>query len=369
MSGDMSWQKALGLGVLLVIAGGCDKKGDAGKDRGAAPPPVESTKPGACGGGGGTVTDKVSAGFFPRVAGDYCLDPNGEARAYGENASGTVDKVCTELFDGECEVYKGFGLRRVVTLRYVDGKGSPGAVNVNLTHFATKEGAFGFFTKRVVADGDPVEVAPEALEAGGAGALGTGIAYVWRGEFVAELSYTNELESPDELKATSAKVVPPIAKEMGSKLPGETTPLPPVALLPEQGRVRLGVAFESRDALGVAGTGPAAFGYYKEGDKRWRVLALVRGDDAAAKDVLKTFGRLGGAKELKAPPLDGISFAQQDDEASPKVSWVVARKGNAVLGVGDEANVLSSGQSAEEAAKVRLTDAEKLERLKALLGG
>src|SRR5690606_30725455 len=152
---------------------------DADTDRGAAPPPIASTQPGACSGGGGTVTDKVSAGFFPRTSGAYCVDPNGEVRAYGESASGTLDEVCTQLFDGECEVYKGFGLKRVVTLRYVDGKGSPASINVNLSRFADREGAYGFFTKRVVGDSDPVEATTQKLEAGGAGALGSGIAYVW----------------------------------------------------------------------------------------------------------------------------------------------------------------------------------------------
>ncbi len=363
----MLWQRALGLGALLALAGGCDKKDDLAKERGAAPPPIASSKPGTCAQGGGTLTDKVSQGFFPRVAGDYCVDPNGETRAYGENASGTVDKVCTELFDGECEVYKGFGLKRVVTLRYVDGKGSPGAVNVNLSHFASREGAYGFFTKRVIADGDPVEVAPEALEAGGAGALGTGIAYVWRGEYVAELSYTNEIESPDELKATSARVLPPIAKEMGQKLPGDDAPLPPVAALPKEHQARLGVMYDSKDALGVAGVGPGAFGFYKEGDKRWRVLSLARADEASAKDVLKTLGKLDGAKELKGVTFEGVSFVRQEDEASPRVNWVVARKGSALLGVGDEEHVLTASQSAEEAQKVRLDDAAKLKRLEALL--
>ncbi|MET0793682.1 MAG: DUF6599 family protein, partial [Polyangiaceae bacterium] len=141
---------AVALLALLGSASSCNK--DKPVERGAPPPPIASSKPGACASGGGTVKDAASAAFFPRVAADYCLDPNGEARAFGENAPNSLDAVCTELFDGECEVYKSFGLRRVVTLRYIDGKGSPGAVNVNLSRFATPEGAYGFFTKRVVAD-------------------------------------------------------------------------------------------------------------------------------------------------------------------------------------------------------------------------
>src|SRR6187200_27451 len=85
--------------LVAVVAAGCDKKDDLRDEQGAAPPPIASSRPGLCAGGGGKVTDSVSAGYFPRSVGDYCIDPNAEIRAYGENAPGTVDKVCTELFD------------------------------------------------------------------------------------------------------------------------------------------------------------------------------------------------------------------------------------------------------------------------------
>src|SRR4030095_10877604 len=125
------------LPALLMIAAcfaGCkkqDKQND--EERGVAPPPIAASKPGACSGGGGTPTDNVSAAFFPRTVEDYCIDPHGDMRAYGQNAAGTLGDVCTQLFDGECEVYKSYGLERVVTLRYIDGKGSPGTVNINLS--------------------------------------------------------------------------------------------------------------------------------------------------------------------------------------------------------------------------------------------
>jgi len=154
-------------------------------------------------------------------------------------------------------VYKSFGLRRVVTLRYIDGKGSPGAVNVNLSRFASVEGAYGFFTKRVVADADPAETVPAALDAGGEGALGSGIAYVWRADMVAELSYTNELEPPDQLKASAGRVLPPIAKAIGDAMPGDKQRPLAVALLPSENRLPMGVSYATKDVLGIAGTGPA----------------------------------------------------------------------------------------------------------------
>lgn len=359
-------QRLLPLALLPVAALGCDKK-EADGERGSAPPPVASTKPGACAGGGGTVSDSTSAPFFPRVAGGYCVDPNGEVRAYGEGASGTLDEVCTQLFDGECEVYKGFGLERVVTMRYVDGKGSPATVNVNLSRFKDKEGAYGFFTKRVVGDSDPTEATTQKLEAGAAGSLGSGIAYVWRGEHVAELSYANELESPDQLKQSSQAVLPTLAKEIGEKLPGDKNAPQAVQALPEASRVPLGVSYESKDVLGISGVGPGALGFYKDGDKRWRVFAIVRADEEAAKDVMKTLKKVDGAKTIKGVAFEPMSFARTE-EGGPRVEWVVARKGQSVFGVGDEELVLSADQSAEAAKKLRLEEAQKIEKLGALVG-
>jgi len=355
--------------LLSLALTQCDKKTPPEAERGAAPPPIQSSQPGACSGGGGSVKDSASAPFFPRVAGDYCVDPNGDVRAYGENAPAHIDKVCTELFDGECETYKEFGLKRVVTLRYVDGNGSPGAVNVNLSQFASKDGAFAFFTKRVVADADPVEAAPAKLDAGGMAAMGTGIAYVWRGMHVAELSYTNELESPDQLKQSALKAIPAIAKPMGDKLPGDKAPPKAVAALPTQSLIEMGVSYVTGDLLGIKGLGSGAMGYYKDGAKRWRVIAVTRADEEGAKDVLKTLKKQRGARGLKGVTLDGLAFEQREDDDSPRIGWVVARKADRVLGIGDEDNVLSADQSAADVEKVSLSEADKTERLAKLLEG
>ncbi|MEO7035765.1 MAG: DUF6599 family protein [Polyangiaceae bacterium] len=355
--------RSLAIAALLCGAVSCHKD-DKSAERGAPPPPIASSKPGACASGGGTVKDTVSAAFFPRVAAEYCLDPNGDARAFGESAPNSLDAVCTELFDGECEVYKGFGLRRVVTLRYIDGKGSPGAVNVNLSRFASVEGAYGFFTKRVVADADPAETVPAALDAGGEGALGSGIAYVWRADMVAELSYTNELEPPDQLKASAGRVLPPIAKAIGEALPGDKQLPKAVALLPAQNRLPMGVSYAAKDMLGIAGTGPGALGFYKEGNDRYRVFTLLRADEDSAKDVLKTLRKLDGAKALKDTGVDAVVFSAREEESTPLVGWVVGRKGATVVGVGDEVFVL---RGAPESQAARIPEPKKLERVKSIL--
>ena len=196
-----------------------------------------------------------------------------------------------------------------------------------------------------------------------AAALGVGNAYVWRGQYLVELTYNDESSAEAAIKSASDKLLPPLVKDVGAKLPGEAQPLPAVAALPKDARVPMGVTFVAKDVLGVDGVGPGALGYYREGDKRWRVVSLVRADADQAKDVLTTFAKLPGATKEKGPVPDAVRFMRKDADGA-SVEWVVARVGKGVLGVGDEARATRVGASADERAKVSLTKDEKLERLK-----
>jgi hypothetical protein len=348
--------------LLLLSSFGCKRKAEP-VEGAPPPPPVVSSQRGACGSGGGVVKDAISGSYFPRVAGDYCIDPNGDAKTFGESAAAPLDAVC-DLFDGECEVYKSFGLKRVVTVQYVDGNGSPGNVTVTLSRFASPEAAYAFFTKRVVADADPLESAPAPLEAGTAAALGSGMAYVFRGELVAELRYVHELESPEQIRSSSARVLPVIAREIGDKLPGERALPASVQKLPDAHRIPSGVSYEYRDLLGVSGAGRGAVGFYKDGDLRYRVFTSVRPDEDSAKDVIKTLKKVEGAKAIKDSPIDAVVVHVHESEGAPKVEWLVGRSGALVAGVGDEAFVAARGGT-----KVTLPDADRLSLLRGVLNG
>ena len=351
--------------LTCAVFSGCNKDSSSAS-QGSAPPPIESApKPGACAGGGGQITDPASAPFFPRQAAGYCLDPNGETRVFGEGGKLSMDAICTEAFNGECEVYKGFGLKRVVQLRYIDGAGSPGSVEIYLSQFGTPEGAYGMFTKRVIADSDPAESAPRKLEAGGAGAIGTGRAYIWKGPYLVELQYANEQETPAQMKASSERLLAPIGIEIGQKLPGAASLPPAAAKLPTDKLLPLGILFSPKDVLGIDGAGPGAAGFYKDGDKRYRVLSLVRDDVDQAKDVLKTFGKVKGAAEEKGIGEHAYHLFVTKDGA--KVEWIVARSGKTVMGIGDEEYVVKQGMPPAEREKVSLSREEKSARLRALL--
>jgi hypothetical protein len=332
--------------MLAMLAACTSCKDDKPKPDNAPPPPPPSAgvaKPGACASGGGELTDSVSAPFFPKTVSSYCIDPQGEVKTYGEKGKLSMDEVCTTAFDGECEVYKRFGLKRVVALHYVDGAGKGGTVEVNLSQFADAGGAYGMYSStRVVADRDPADKSmPKPLAAGGAGAIGTGRAYVWRGQYLAELQYNNEQESPEEVAKSSEAILVPLAKEIGSKLPGSTALPPAAAILPTENRIPNAISFHPKDVLGFKGVGPAAMGFYKDGDKRWRVLSIVKDDAEQAKDTFKT---------IKAKP-GTLPIPNTGDEAAhvpvaPKVAFLFARKGNVIWGVGDEEYAVRENEKA-----------------------
>jgi len=353
--------------VLVTLAfvgiGGCNKESSSAPQ--GSPPPMESvSKPGACAGGGGQVTDPVSAAFFPRQEAGYCLDPNGETRVFGEGGKLSMDAICTEAFDGECEVYKTFGLKRVVQLRYIDGAGSPGSIDIYLSQFGSTDGAYAMFTKRVIADSDPEKGAPRKLEAGGAGALGNGRAYVWKGPYLAEIQYANEQETPAQMKASSERLLVPLGTDIGKKLPGAPSLPAAASKLPPEQMVPMGILYAPKDVL-VDGAGAGAMGFYKEGDKRYRVLAIVRDDIDQAKDVLKTFSKARGASEDKGIGEGAYRLMHQDKDGS-KLEWIVARAGKSVFGVGDEEYIVQPHMPQGEHDKVCLSREEKAAKLKAL---
>ncbi|MFO0742123.1 MAG: DUF6599 family protein [Labilithrix sp.] len=360
--------------LLLSIAGfsiaGCDDKEKAKP----TPPPGSSTPPPStsvasatvCEKGGGNLSDPVSAGFFPKTVGGYCVDPQGEIKTYGEKGKLSMDEVCTTAFDGECEVYKRYGLKRVVSLHYVDGSGKGGQVEVNLSQFADIGGAYGMFTLRTVA-GDPAEPStPKVLQAGGAGAIGTGRAYVWRGMHLAELQYVNENESPEQLVKSSEAILTKVGKEIGDRLPGGPDLPPAAAMLPAAMRVPQGITYAPKDVLGWNGVGPGAIGYYKDGDRRWRVLAIVKDDAEQAKDALKTMKSKPGSLPIPNSGGDEGAHVVLPGNGDPKVEMFVVRKGNVLWGVGDEEYALRAANGAER-EKVRLTKDEATSKMKPLL--
>lgn len=359
--------------LALSLAGttglaACSKPDGTG-DRPPPPPlPAASQGPTAttdvCADGGGVDPDSTSAPFVPRSAGGFCLDPQSEPKTYGDKGKFSMDEVCTTAFDGECEVYKRFDLDRVVVLRYVDASGAPNSVEVNLSRFKSVDGAYAMFTKRVVADGDPARATVKPLQAGGAGAMSSSNAYVWRGQYLIELTFVTEdaKMTPAAMAKANEASTGAIARDMGSRLPGAAELPGPAAALPTASRLPLGVSYQPKDALGLKGIGPVAFGYYEDGEKRWRAIAMSR-DVNGAKEVFRAFKLRPGSSPAKNLGDEAVQFVVQEAPDRAKAEYVVARKGALVAGIGDEELVLDPTTPADKQAPLKLTRDEKIAKL------
>ena len=357
--------------LLVFVSAACSKTDVAASDHPppVAPPPpppaAGSAQADLCAGGGGQNADPISGPLVPRMVGGFCLDPQGEPKTYGDQGKLSMDQVCTTAFDGECEVYKRFGLDRVVVLRYVDGSGAPNSVEVNLSRFKTADGAYAMFTKRVVADGDPARASVKPIAAGAAAASSSSNAYVWRGTYLVELTFVTEdtKMTPAAMARANDLSTGAIAKEIGSKLPGDAGLLPAAAALPLAGRVPLGIAYYPKDALGLSGIGPVAVGYYKDGDKRWRDVAVVRADVEGGKEAFRAFKLKPGSAPLKGVADEAVQVVLQEAPDRAKADYVAARKGALVVAVGDEELVLDPHGSIEKLAPLKLTRDEKMQKL------
>lgn len=358
----MTYRYIVPIFVFSALTAACQEKQTAPRRE----PPPPAAKPAACS-GERKVNDAENVKLFPSDAGPFCLDPAGSDKAYGEGTKNPLNGICN-LFDGECEIYLSGGVKRVVEARYVDGKGSGATIDVYLSKYESTEAAFAMFTKRVVGDLDPAH--PDMAKptaGGGAAALGIGNAYLWRGAHLAEITYNDAAANTEkEIREKADALLPSLVKAFGDKLPGKPELPASASKLPKEGQLTLGIRFLNDALLGIKGTGGGAFGYYADGATRWRVLSVSKGDADQAKDLLKSFSQSGGAAKEKGIG-DAATRFMHTPMGLPKTEWLVARKGDWVVGIGDEDRVLREGMTPEEHRDKTLSLEKKRELLKKIL--
>ena len=100
-----------------------------------------------------------------------------------------------------------------------------------------------------------------------------------------------------------------------------------------------GILYLIGEVPGFGAIGPAAFGFYDDAGVRTRVLSVARASEAEAKTA---FATLKG----KGKPVVGVG-----DEAVMltlgTTSWVLARKGAKLFGAGDEEFAIKDGGAAQ----------------------
>lgn len=296
------------------------------EERGEAPPTPVVVPVNACEG-----VDRAPVIGLPARVGKFCVDPNADVRTYGAIGSSPLDGVCVELFNGECEVYKSYGLEGVKTLRYVEGGGGSVVVNVVVSSFRRSTGAYGFFTRRILGDGLPSQVTVAPLDVKGRAVAGVGTVVVWRGKDVVELTYVSEVATPEEVETQSPKILHPMARAVAEELVGDVEPERAVRFLEALTADKLGVSVLVEGLLGVSGTGPGAIGYFSKGATAHRIAIAERRDKAGADDLLGLLRRSGSGRKLKGS--DVIELRLTREGAAPE-TWYLRRNDDTVLAVG-----------------------------------
>jgi hypothetical protein len=339
----------------------------ASKPIGSAPP---APKTGACEGGSG-VKDPLAGAFFERVIDGHCVDPLSEPLVFGEQSSQPLDGICKQ-FDGGCELYKENRIKRLLLVRYVDDAGKGRMAEVILSKYADVHGAYTLFTKRVTSGADPLDAStPKPLALAGVGAIGTGRAYVWKGQYLAELTYSNDLETPEVLAKSSAAMLSVLAASIAKKLPGGAELPPAAAALPPAGMIPLGVTYlpdgaDGKGPMGLGKIGPMAVGFYKEGEQRFRVLSLTKESPELAKDIMKTLRSKPGSQALATPLADEAFQLSIPSKDAPKSDFLWVRKGAQIFAVGDDEYALIAAGGKGDPA--RLPKEAALSKARALVG-
>jgi hypothetical protein len=161
---------------------------------------------------------------------------------------------------------------------------------------------------------------------------------------------------------SSEKILPVVAKAVGEKLPGATDKPASARALPTTNLLPNAIAYFPVNPLSLGKVGPGAIGYYRDGVKRFRMLAMQEPDVDTAKDVMKTIRSHAGALPVASLGDEAVLVQLQDPPDAPtKNEFVIARKGTLIAGAGGEPLVPD--------AAAKATKDDKTSHLRAWMNG
>lgn len=380
------------------LLGGCKEDKPSGPL--GTPPPPPAVAPAGSGSGQAKslcdpanvgIADAKIAAIMPTTVGSYCVRKGDQMQSFGEGSSKKIEDV-SDVIDGQGEIYAhNYYAKRYDRVHYVNERGNGEEVEVNVSTFDKPENAYALFTYQVVANKDPDPEAaksqgrtpPRAIKGGGAAAMGKGNAYLWRGNYLVELTFSPDPTKPEaEALASADKVLAEMVAAIGDKIVGATDPPADVRALPgeSEGRVPLGIDYVPAKFKKPEGKGDALFlnvgayatSFMRDGKKRYRVIAVAREEKDAARDAIAAFSKMPGTvpiKEAKEFSDEAWHFSFNVGQGGPgaggKAEGVAARRGTAVYAVIDEE--LALGDPAKKDDWPRLTKEEKVSKLKAFL--
>jgi uncharacterized protein DUF6599 len=348
------WLSSMALGVAVACGGG-----PPGPDVAPRGEP-SSAEPARAGASRCASSAAPELAPLPLAVGGFCVEAYGRVRAYGLGASLPLERACDQVLGPGCVVEGDHGLERVLAVRYVDARDGGATVDVIAARFVDSAGAYARFGDQLIGDRDPASLALEELPAAGVTVREGERVSTWLGRYVLSADYGDDGSDPEVRARAAAARLPEVARGLSSALPADPELPLAVQKLPAAHRVPFGTRLVLGDAIGVPGMGMGAIGYHRQGDKRWRSLAIVRPDADAAQDVLGTLAASPGARKLKNGTLEAVALTFRRLPTEPNVQWVVGQRRELLYGVGDEATALPESTSAEREAIVNLSLPDKL---------
>ena len=322
----------LGPGLLVLACQGHGVQGlpaePAGRSVPAVDPCAAGLEPGAHG------AESLPEELLEQD-GEWCLDRFAPPVSYGELGEEPLERACERALGPGCRAEEGAAIRRVVRFHYVSRAEPLSGADGVLSRFRDAPSAYAHYTRAVLGDGEPEQANATELDGGRLAQRGDSL-FAWRGRELLWLLQVDPHSGALRRQQLASESLPRLARALLTRL-GDPDALPDlVQRLPAGERIPLGVRLFLDEAFGVAGLGPSALGYYRQGNQRWRRIAMERPDAESAKDLMSTLEHQPEAHRIERAPLEALTLSERRGPGEPPSSWVIARQANVVYGIGSE---------------------------------
>jgi hypothetical protein len=301
---------------------------------------------------------------LPQRVGPLCSDPHSSPRVAGASDAANLEDTCRDWLAESCNELVEHGVMRIAEQHYVDGTGGPESLRATVFRFRRPEGAYAYFTSRLLGVTHPSRLAARSLDGVPSGVVQGERASILHGPTVVELVFASPRLTQEQLREGAVPLFETIGREVSAALPDTNLVPDSVALLPLLERIPFGLRYVESDALGIEGAGPGAFGYYARADRRYQVYVYEGGDEGAASDVERTFRRSFGFRKLEKMALGAFEL-----EVGPEFGggrWLVGRVGGRLAGAGEDL-IDVAGEPQEVRDARRLSRLEKFRLVRDVL--
>jgi len=327
---------------------GCPKD----KPEGTPPPTADSSSSPAQrsepGGGGSILT--CPGRRVPRTRGGYCVDPHGNKNLRRKRRPKPIDAICTEAFNGECEIYKSFGSARSPSSDMSMGRlARHGRCRRLAVHRA--DGAYACSPSASCPTGiRRAADSPKALAVDGVGPRGSARPGFGKARCSSSSRTPMRSRHPIRWLQPARRCSRPCRGDRETAARSATMPTAGGTAAPGQPRFPSVSCSSRRTRFEVEGRGRRA-GFYRDGEKRYRCFrsrVQTRSGQGRAQESL-TSKRASTEKDIgEARCVDGRrgrrSFEGRMDRGAQRAQ---------LFGIGDEPLALETGMSNTDRTRSR----------------